>query len=320
MRFRRGFTLIELLVVIAIIAILIGLLLPAVQKIREAANRMKCSSHLKQLGLASHHYHDTNNSLPPAIAHPGRDGRYTSLFVELLPYFEQQPLHDHWNFTTPLANVGPPGSPASTVLAILICPSAAVNPNPVTFGTSAYGVTCYAGNAGTISYPESKVTQDGMFHANSAVALTDVTDGTSNTVLFGERTLGDGNLDSYLTAPFSTPPTPPLMTLSAYSTWSATPGPTALASVTVSSYGGINFSFPTRYIPPTPPDPPGSIDWATFAPDVWRRMSSYGSRHIGGINVGLADGSVRYVKTSVDPATWQAAATRAGGEMIGSDW
>src|SRR5213080_1701867 len=103
----RGFTLIELLVVIAIIAVLVGLLLPAVQRVREAAGRLKCANNLKQLALACHAHHDAYGKLPP-----GSDTgpRYTSLFVELLPFFEQAALYRGWDFTNFSANVaGPTG-------------------------------------------------------------------------------------------------------------------------------------------------------------------------------------------------------------------
>src|SRR5262249_23325888 len=106
---RHGFTLIELLVVIAIIAILIGLLLPAVQKVREAVNRMKCANNLKQIALAAHHYHDNQGHFPTALHLPvyvgDRPTGGTTLWAELLPYFEQDNLYKRWDFDDNRNNV-----------------------------------------------------------------------------------------------------------------------------------------------------------------------------------------------------------------------
>src|SRR3954470_13195478 len=133
---RRGFTLIELLVVIAIIAILIGLLLPAVQKIREAANRLKCTNNLKQIGLAAHNYHDTMDRFPPAVNIPGEEafgwpaapevGRWYGLFMALFPYFEQDNLRRGLvdNVANPhYTNCNGSNSIGAQVVKILICPS-----------------------------------------------------------------------------------------------------------------------------------------------------------------------------------------------------
>jgi prepilin-type N-terminal cleavage/methylation domain-containing protein len=193
---RRGaFTLIELLVVIAIIAILVGLLLPAVQKVREAAARARCANHLKQLALACHQYHDSQGRLPTAAEAGGT--RYTTLFVELLPQTEQDPLFRRWDFV----NVGSNNALAQTALPLMLCPS---HPglDPAT------GVTTYGGNGGTRPYPlDAKTQPDGMFPTTGpgskpaanqvGVRLDHVSDGTSNTLLLGERQVGDAGLDTY---------------------------------------------------------------------------------------------------------------------------
>jgi len=311
---RHAFTLIELLVVIAIIAILIGLLLPAVQKIREAANRMTCTSHLKQLGLACHNHNDTRESLPPGVAAPGADGRTTSLFVELLPFIEQDNIYKQWNFTTPAANFGAVGTPASAKIVTFVCPSAAINENPINTSAGWVGLTTYAGNGGTRSFPPQTGTQDGLFHVKSAVRFADVTDGLSNTLLMGERVLSDANIDSYLSATFTTPPDPPLQGFAAFGAWAAPAGPSAIATVTLSAEGGINFYFPTKYTVPPPPTPPPPIDWGTISVNYWKRLSSWGSRHTDGVNFAFADGSVRFVKSSISPQALAAYSTRAGGE------
>src|SRR5262245_49312959 len=134
---RRAFTLIELLVVIAIIAVLIGLLLPAVQKVRAAAARIKCANNLKQLGLAAHNYHSTYERFPQGYDQPGGSGngqreRKSSVFVELLPFYEQDNLYNIWDFFAPNANreFGTTAR-AATVLPVLLCPADRLGANPV---------------------------------------------------------------------------------------------------------------------------------------------------------------------------------------------
>jgi prepilin-type N-terminal cleavage/methylation domain-containing protein len=137
MKARCGFTLIELLAALFVIALLIGLLLPGVQKVREAANRMVCQNHLKQLALAAHNYHGTHSSFPPGV----RQALYAdapvfrgySLFTYLLPYLEQDNLYRSWDFVDPLSNTaGGASARTAVVLPALLCPSDFVPTNPVT--------------------------------------------------------------------------------------------------------------------------------------------------------------------------------------------
>jgi len=333
MRRRVAFTLIELLVVIAIIAILIGLLLPAVQKVREAAARMRCSNNLKQIALAAHTYAGTNDErLPVGLAQPGPDGRSTSVFVELLPHLEQQPLYAGWNFASPFANFGGTGTPASAALSVFVCPTAGLSENPLRFGTAAVGATTYGANAGTIAYPAFRATNDGVFGVGTAslrnqTRLLDIGDGTSNTLLFGERTVGDGNLDSYLTAPLDPAvPSPPFVAIGSLAGWAGTFGQNPGAGTLLATYRAPNYTHPQFYIPPPPPPPPfppippPKILWTTLGPQAWDRWSAYGSKHTGGMNAALADGSVRFVRATVAADVFRAVGTRAGGEVVPGDW
>jgi prepilin-type N-terminal cleavage/methylation domain-containing protein/prepilin-type processing-associated H-X9-DG protein len=163
---RRGFTLIELLVVIAIIAVLIGLLLPAVQKVREAANRAQCQNNLHQLGLAMHMYHDVMHAFPPAFAKPSNYG----WGVWLLPFVEQQNLY---NLINPTGTNLTLNANTALKLSIFSCPSDA---NTNTINT-------WFGNYGKNNYVVSEQVSDG----GSAIPMSTVTDGLSNTIMIGER-------------------------------------------------------------------------------------------------------------------------------------
>jgi prepilin-type N-terminal cleavage/methylation domain-containing protein/prepilin-type processing-associated H-X9-DG protein len=164
-RGRRGFTLIELLVVIAIIAVLIGLLLPAVQKVREAAARTTCSNNLHQFGLAMHNYHDVNHAFPPAFAKPSNYGWSTWL----LPYVEQQNL---FNSLNPHETVLTLNANTTVKLSVFLCPS-----------DPAGNINKWFGGYAKSNYVVSEQVSDG----GSAIPMSTITDGTSNTIMIAER-------------------------------------------------------------------------------------------------------------------------------------
>jgi prepilin-type N-terminal cleavage/methylation domain-containing protein/prepilin-type processing-associated H-X9-DG protein len=309
--YRRAFTLIELLVVIAIIAVLIGLLLPAVQKVREAAARIQCQNNLKQLALAAHQYHDARGAFPNGV-HPVETigGRYvngTCWEVELLPYFEQENLKNRWDYTDFRNNVaGGRNATTAQVLKVLLCPSDPL-PDPVWFvdlnpqypqyayARGFYGLSSYGGNAGKRSYPISKVTRDGIFFQDSRIRMADVTDGASNTFLFGERSHRDPEYDHFASSDGP---------LAKYGKWAAvhaTEGG-SLRERLLSAPVPINYQVPPTHVPGD-----GALD---------NRLCAYGSSHPGGANFAFVDGSVRFVSQSIPLATLQALSTRAGGEVV----
>ena len=317
---RRGaFTLIELLVVIAIISVLLGLLLCAVQKVREAANRIQCQNNLRQLALAAHHHHDARGAFPTG-AHPVETigGRYvngTCWEVELLPYFEQDNLKNRWDYTDYRNNVAD-GRNAITaqVLKVLLCPSDPL-PDPVFYNENPppqyayargfYGLSSYGGNAGKRSWPGPlQQTRDGIFFHDSSIRMGHVTDGTSNTLLFGERSHRDPEYDR-LTLAFD----PLFQPLGKVGEWAGVhlPGGTFFQHL-LSTPVPINYRIPAGMSKQE--FEPGGRD---------NRLCAFGSEHPGGANFAFVDGSVRFVSQSIPLATLQALSTRAGGEVIPGD-
>jgi prepilin-type N-terminal cleavage/methylation domain-containing protein/prepilin-type processing-associated H-X9-DG protein len=326
-----AFTLIELLVVIAIIAILIGLTIPAVQKVRAAAARAKCQNHLKQLALGATNYENSHRMLPPGYDRPSAPGgRWTSLFVELLPFIEQENLYRTWDFSDPANNhLTGSSSRAATIIPIYVCPMDQIDRNPRDRGFGMFAaMTSYGGNGGTVTLLPANAPRDGLFHetvnGSKRTRFEEIRDGASNTIMFGERYHQDGNWDTWLTAPFNPAPNPALLPMTAYGIW-APVGPHAIAEITLGGSMSINYGHPTRYIPPPPPPPPAPppppppVPWPGFEQYYINRLMAYGSGHTGGANFAFADGSVRFLSNSVPFQTLRALSTREGFDVATLD-
>jgi prepilin-type N-terminal cleavage/methylation domain-containing protein/prepilin-type processing-associated H-X9-DG protein len=291
---RRGFTLIELLVVIAIIGVLIGLLVPAVQKVREAAARLQCQNNLKQIGLACHNYHDSRRSLPPGYyataAYPDTyPGWGWGAF--LLPYLEQDNLYRQIDLSAPVLS-----SPApQALLKAFLCPADTPPqaPFPLTdaggAALGAVGPSSYAATVGPDADEADAATGSGVFYRNSQTRLTDITDGTSQTVMIGDRAWAQvqgtwaGAPSGAITRPGPRNP------------W---PNATASAAVLVQVHN----------------------NWINIRTDADGGLDDFSSNHTGGVNLLFADGSVHFLRdiTSDGPAhqAFWAMGTRAGGEVI----
>jgi prepilin-type N-terminal cleavage/methylation domain-containing protein/prepilin-type processing-associated H-X9-DG protein len=320
---RRGFTLIELLVVIAIIAVLIALLLPAVQAARAAAYRIQCTNNLKQIALATMNYESTNGILPPGqMKLTTRPPCGVTVFVTLLPYLEQQPLYNGWNFNYLFDNLYSSTARSATVIGGLLCPADIIPSNPIENGSTSnewYAITSYGGNAGSQSHPFSAVTSDGIFFYTgpaapnySQVRLASIIDGLSNTLFFGERSHVDRNYDSF--APpgwtfFS-------QTMGMWGWWASSSGGYGLSDVAESTYAPINYVVPIAYGSPGAAGLSQSAFTTTYE---YPRVNAFGSMHPGGANFAMVDGSVRFLKQTIAMPVYQALGTRARGEVISAD-
>jgi prepilin-type N-terminal cleavage/methylation domain-containing protein/prepilin-type processing-associated H-X9-DG protein len=331
---RRGFTLIELLVVIAIIGMLIGLLLPAVQKIRETAARAQCTNNLKQIGIALHSYHDANNGFPSGYIDGNTDPNSTpdndvgpgwGWATFLLPYLEQQNVYNQINLRVTVG-IGSNAAISQQPMKIYQCPSDPLQqPFPVydssfstTITTIAHGnyvgcngwEECFNGAGGN---PGNGVGTDGLsgvlgsggvglFWRNSRTRVASVTDGLSNTIVVGERSSNHSPSTWTGAVPGGRCPA-----------WMATQPPSPLAPPPSPAYDNADFGEALVLAHCNATHLP-SADFPIYDPDTFYSMHTP-----QGANFLFGDGSVHFLSGSINPVTYQALGTISGGE-VANDW
>ncbi len=303
----RAFTLIELLVVIAIIGVLIALLLPAVQAAREASRRAQCLNNLKQIGLAMHNYHGVHDTFPPGYISntmgnqpAGQEiGPGWGWGAMLLSNLEQSPLYHSANFSLPTSD---PGSQTLrvAVLSVFLCPSNTGGTGPLTIKDGSGNVLVndlspgqYIAVAGQWEPEEFPAANNGVFYRNSRIGLRDITDGSSTTLMGGERSQNVAD-----------------------ATW---------VGMIPSGQACNNPSWPVQdceasnvlVLGHTGPSPDET--WIDVPNYNKAGADDFHSLHPGGCNFLFADGSIRFIKETINPQVFSFLATRAGGEVVSSD-
>jgi prepilin-type N-terminal cleavage/methylation domain-containing protein/prepilin-type processing-associated H-X9-DG protein len=347
---RRGFTLVEILVVIAIIAILIGLLLPAVQRVREAAARAKCQNNLKQIALALHNYHDAVGCLPPGMISAtdlATDADATG-FTLLLPYIEQDTTYRLYTFDEPWYN--PPNYAAvGTPVKIFYCPANRSSGSIDLRAISARWKIALPPVAAAVDYALCKGTNAsltrhweriplavrGLFNVGppeatrAGIRLTDVTDGTSSTIALGDAAGGNPYFKVRDLTSASQPVTDgdtqrPAVVDQAW-------GAAGCDSTAHPWYGSVFAVSAQIGLPPDPRDEP--MNQRLVAPTVYGgdatganrdgrdTVSGFRSLHPGGCNFAFGDGGVRFIRQDIRSDVYRALSTYAGGETItAGDW
>lgn len=323
---RRGFTLIELLVVIAIIAILIALLLPAVQQAREAARRTQCKNNLKQIGLALHNYESTFNVFPPgdvSVNYGAGEVPQASTHAYILPYLDGSNNYSTFNFDYQVN-----GNAINTNARIQFIPSYHCPSDPMQArnlvanlidANSANYMQCLGSTA--VQVPGSATTDHGVFFRNSSTRMGHITDGTSNTAMFGEIKKGPNNTTSFLIVPAGDMRDFQVATnfTTAFTAAENLTPPAGCENRAINAwaYRGLQYYrgliVATYYNHTQTPN-------ARFRDCIMSTATSghvaARSYHVGGAHVVLADGAVRFVSENIDRTVWRGVGTTRGSEVI----